>query len=79
MILMSLLQGRNGDTDINRFMDPVGKRKSGMKKESSIDIYTLFCVCMCGCALTHAVVWQKPTQHCKAIFLQLKFFKKLKH
>ena len=22
--------------------------------------------------LTHIVVWQKPTQHCKAIILQLK-------
>ena len=28
--------------------------------------------------LIHAVVWQKSTQHCKAIFLQLKInFKKL--
>jgi len=30
--------------------------------------------------LTHVVVWQKPTQYCKAIILQLKinFLKKLK-
>ena len=26
--------------------------------------------------LTHADVWQKPTQHCKAIILQLKIKKK---
>ena len=26
--------------------------------------------------LIHAVVWQKPTQHCKAIVLQLKVKKK---
>ena len=25
--------------------------------------------------LIHTVVWQKPTQHCKTIILQLKFFK----
>ena len=24
------------------------------------------------CVLIHTVVWQKPTQHCKAIMLQLK-------
>ena len=24
------------------------------------------------CVLIHTVVWQKPTQHCKAITLQLK-------
>jgi len=27
--------------------------------------------------LIHAVVWQKPTQHCKAIVLQLKVKKKI--
>ena len=26
-------------------------------------------------SLSHTVVWQKPTQHCKTIILQLKFFK----
>ena len=26
--------------------------------------------------LIHTVVWQKPTQQCKAIILQKKFFKK---
>jgi len=28
--------------------------------------------------LIHVDVWQKPAQYCKAIILQLKFFKKLK-
>ena len=27
--------------------------------------------------LIHVVVWQKPTQHCKAIILQLNFLKKI--
>ena len=27
---------------------------------------------MCNLWLIHAVVWQKPTQYCKAIILQLK-------
>ena len=28
--------------------------------------------------LTHVDVWQKPTQHCKAIILQLKIIRKKK-
>ena len=28
--------------------------------------------------LSHAVVWQKPTQHCKVIILQLKIKRKPK-
>ena len=27
--------------------------------------------------LTHVDVWQKPTQHCKAIILQLKIIRKI--
>ena len=34
------------------------------------------CVCVCVCVyiytwLIHIVIWQEPTQHCKAIVLQL--------
>jgi len=28
--------------------------------------------------LIHVDIWQKPTQHCKAIILQLKKFKQIK-
>ena len=34
------------------------------------------CVCLCVLRLIRGVVWQKPTQHCKAIILQ---FKKSQH
>jgi len=38
-----------------------------------ICVYVCVCVCVCVCVwLIHAVVQQKPTLHCKAIFLQLK-------
>ena len=28
--------------------------------------------------LTHVFIWQKPTQHCKAVILQLKIKNKIK-
>ena len=39
------MQGRNGDTDVeNGLVDTVGEGKSGMNRESSLDIYILPCV-----------------------------------
>ena len=40
-------------------------------------MYLSVCVCVCVCIylylwLIQVVVWQKPTQHCKACILQLK-------
>ena len=39
------MEGRNGDTDTeNRLVDTAGEGKSGMNRESSLDIYILPCV-----------------------------------
>ena len=42
MLLMNLLQGRNGDIDLeNASVDTVGEGESGTNGESSIAIYIL--------------------------------------
>ena len=38
------MQGRHGDSDVNRHVNTVGEGESGMNGESSINIYTLSCV-----------------------------------
>ena len=40
----NIMQGRNGDSDVNRHVDTVGEGESGINGESSINIYTLSCV-----------------------------------
>ena len=40
----NIMQGRNGDSDVNKHVDTVGEGESGINGESSINIYTLSCV-----------------------------------
>ena len=40
----NIMQGRNGDSDVNSHVDTVGEGESGINGESSINIYTLSCV-----------------------------------
>ena len=37
----NIMQGRNGDSDVNKHVDTVGEGESGINGESSINIYTL--------------------------------------
>lgn len=38
------MQGRNGDSDVNRHVDTEWEGEKGMNGESSINMYTLLCV-----------------------------------
>ena len=79
------MQNRKRDTDVqNRLLDSVGEGKGGMFWENSIETCILSRVkqitsrgwmyeTSAGAgALICTIVWQKPTQHCKAISLQFK-------
>ena len=65
-----ILKGNSGETDIeNRLMDMGRGEEKELYGKSNMETYITICKIDIQWEF---VVWQKPTQHCKVIFFQLK-------